>query len=119
MAESTTGVKLDDGKLRFDLFPPAPLEQIAAVYTYGAGKYDDRNWEKGISWGRIFAAIMRHLWKYWRGEWLDPESKLPHLAHAGWGCITLLEYANTHRELDDRPRYARIANKESRRAKST
>lgn len=102
MGESPGGTKYDGGKLRFDLFPPRPLEQIAEVYTYGASKYNDRNWEKGITWGRIFAAVMRHLWKFWRGEENDEESGLHHLAHAAWGCVTLLEYTRTHAELDDR-----------------
>jgi len=86
------GRKDDAGKLRYDLVPPAALEELVAVYTYGAKKYEDRNWEKGIEQGRIFAAIMRHLWSFWKGEYNDKESGLPHLAHAAWGCFTLLFY---------------------------
>lgn len=100
----TEGVKHDQEKARFDLIPAGPLYQLAEIYTFGARKYKDRNWEKGIRWGRIFAAIMRHLWKFWRGEWADEESEMPHLAHAAWGCFTLLEYAVTRREFDDRPK---------------
>ena len=108
------GTKHDEEKVRFDLIPPRPLYELAEIYTYGARKYDDRNWERGIKWGRIFAAIMRHLWKFWRGEWADPESGLPHLAHAAWGCFTLLEYNLTHAEYDDRPgKITKLANKEA------
>ncbi len=96
------GNKDDAGKLRFDLVPVMPLEAVAAIYTYGADKYDDNNWRKGIRWGRVFGASMRHLWAFWRGEDYDPESGLPHLAHAAFGCLTLLEFMETHRELDDR-----------------
>lgn len=96
------GNKYDGDKERYDLIPAGPLNTLAQVYTMGAKKYADRNWEKGIRWGRIFAAIMRHLWAFWRGEDMDPESGLPHPVHAAWGCFTLLEYMNTHRELDDR-----------------
>jgi len=96
------GRKDDTGRLRFDLLPVKPLEQIANIYTYGANKYDDNNWRSGMQWGRVFAATMRHLWTFWRGEDLDQESGLPHLAHAAFGCLTLLEYMETHRELDDR-----------------
>lgn len=98
-----SGVKYDGDKERFDLIPARPLLELARVYTMGAKKYDDRNWEKGIKWGRIFAAIMRHLWKFWRGEDIDDESGLPHVVHAAWGCFTILEYYHTHPELDDRP----------------
>ncbi len=104
MSDSTQApaVKHDEGKARFDLIPPGPLLELAEVYTKGAEKYDPRNWEKGMSWGRIFAALMRHLWKFWRGEVADPEDGLSHLAHAAWGCMTLMEYRRTHPELDDR-----------------
>lgn len=95
--------KLDDGKARYDLIPAAPLQALAEVYTFGAKKYEDRGWEKGIKWSRIFAAIMRHLWAFWRGETVDRESGLPHAAHAAFGCFALMEFAITHRELDDRP----------------
>lgn len=96
------GCKFDLGKSRYDLIPPNPLEELARVYTYGAKKYDDNNWRKGLKWGRVFGAIMRHLWRFWWGEDFDKESGLPHLSHAAWGCFTLLEYMITHKELDDR-----------------
>ena len=96
------GRKDDVGKLRFDLLPVKPLESVAAIYTYGANKYDDNNWRGGLKWGRVFGASMRHMWAFWRGEDNDTESGLPHLAHAAFGLLTLLEYTETHPELDDR-----------------
>jgi len=101
MAEQ--GIKLDRGKARFDLVPPGPLMELVGVYTYGAVKYEDRNWERGMDWGRIHAAIQRHLWAFWAGEDRDPESGFHHLAHAAFGCFALMEYMRTHPELDDRP----------------
>lgn len=98
------GRKDDQTKERYDLIPAMPLHELAKVYSGGAVKYTDRNWEKGIKWGRIFAAIMRHLWAFWRGEDTDPESGLHHAAHAAWGCFALIEYSRTHQELDDRPK---------------
>ena len=86
------GVKMDSGKLRFDLIPPWALEMLAAVFTTGAMKYLDRNWEKGMRWGRIFAALNRHLWAFWRGETVDPEDGISHMIHAAWCCIVLYEY---------------------------
>lgn len=100
----TDARKDDQDKIRFDLIPPGPLQDLAAIYTMGAKKYADRNWEKGLSWGRVFGAVMRHLWAFWKGEDNDPESGLPHLAHAAWGCFALLEYRQTHPEMDDRSR---------------
>jgi hypothetical protein len=92
------GIKLE----RFDLMPPDALEEIARVYGWGASKYADRNWEKGYNWGWSFAACMRHLWAYWRGEDLDSESGLNHLAHAGWHILTLLTYVIRKIGTDDR-----------------
>lgn len=97
------GTKYDVGKPRMDLIPPRTLEVIAAVFAFGAEKYGDYNWYKGIKYSRIFAAIMRHLWAYWRGEDLDPESGLSHLAHAGCGIFMLTEFIILGRvDLDDR-----------------
>jgi hypothetical protein len=101
--EFAGGRKDDDGKLRFDLVPIRALEEVVAVYNYGARKYADRNWEKGMKWSRVWAAVQRHLCSFWAGENLDPESGLHHLAHAAWGCLALLEYARIHPTGDDRP----------------
>ena len=104
-ATNTLGGRKDDtNKLRWDLLPVAPLTRVVEVYTMGAKKYDDRNWEKGIKWGRVFAAMMRHAWKYWGGERNDPEDKQHHLASVVWTALTLMEYENTHPEFDDRVR---------------
>jgi hypothetical protein len=88
--------KDDQGKAPFALIPTYPLTALAYVYGYGACKYDAHNWRKGMKWGRIFSAIMRHLWAFWRGETMDAESGMPHLAHAAWGCFTLLEYSRSY-----------------------
>ena len=103
MSDQTGGRKDDEDKLRFDLIPARPLEQVARVYTIGARKYDDRNWEKGLSWGRVFAAMMRHAWAWWRGETFDVTDGQHHLASVAWCALALMEYEQTHQELDDRP----------------
>lgn len=97
------GWKLDKQKLRMDLLPPEALEAIAEVFTYGANKYEDRNWEKGMSWGRIYGAILRHALAFWRGEDIDPESGQPHLAHLATDGMFLLHYYLKNIGKDDRP----------------
>lgn len=96
------GFKYDGGKPRMDLIPPKPLLVLGQVYAMGAKKYADRQWEQGMDWGRVYAALQRHLQYFWGGEDIDPESGLPHLAHAAWNVITLLEYMETCPELDSR-----------------
>lgn len=100
--DAANAVKNDNGKVRMDLLPPRAIIEVARAYTYGAGKYTDFNWQKGLPWSRLYAAAQRHLHAYWSGEDLDPESRLYHLAHAIYNCLTLIEYYETHPELDDR-----------------
>jgi hypothetical protein len=97
----TPGYKLDKNKPRFDLLPPNPLFEVAKVFTLGASRYGDRNWETGMRWGRVFAALMRHAWRWLRGESRD-EDGLHHLACVAFCALALMEYETTHPELDDR-----------------
>lgn len=95
------GRKNDTGKLRYDLFPPS-LAEVAKVFTIGANKYNDRNWEKGLRWGRVFGALMRHAWAWAWGETHDKEDGQHHLASVCWCALVLMHYEKTHPELDDR-----------------
>ena len=95
------GRKDDQNKLRYDLIPTRPLAELAKVYTVGARKYADRNWEKGLLWGRVFAAMMRHAWAWWSGKRRHEKGMHP-LASVAWCAFTLMEYEHTHNELDNR-----------------
>lgn len=97
------GMKFDGEKVRLDLLPITPLIGIGKVLTYGAKKYAERNWEKGLKWSRCYAAALRHLFAWWSGETNDPETGLNHLDHALCEIMFLREFAETHQELDDRP----------------
>jgi hypothetical protein len=88
----TNGTKFDTGKLRWDLLPPDAMKELVTVLTKGAEKYADRNWEKGMQWGRIKAALERHINAWELGERNDPEFGTHHLAHAMWCAMVLLTY---------------------------
>ena len=92
----TLGRKFDSGKTEYGLLPPIILEEIAKVMTFGAIKYDRDNW-KYVDDGkrRYFDAFQRHVWAWKRGEELDPESGLHHLAHAGCCLMFLAELTIT------------------------
>jgi len=106
MGQETAG-RFSEGKIRHDLIAPWALDQIAKVYTYGTIKYDDDNWWKGMKWKKaVFGCILRHVWKWFRGEQNDDESGLHHLAHAAWNCMTLMEYERNRLGIDDRVPYA-------------
>ena len=67
--------KTDQGKLRIDLIPPEAIEGMAKGFTVGLVKYEERNWEmgEGLEWGRVYAALQRHLNAWWRKEEYDEE----------------------------------------------
>jgi hypothetical protein len=96
------GIKHDEGKVEYHHFSPLAFEEINKVLTFGAKKYNDYNWRDGFHWSRPFNACMRHLWAWWRGEDLDPESGLSHLAHAACCIMMLLEFMLTKKGLDNR-----------------
>lgn len=83
------GVKFDAGKVRLDLVPGEFTFAVAAVLTYGERKYAAWNWARGMSKGRLLAAMQRHLLAYTMGEECDPESGLPHTWHAAT-CMAML-----------------------------
>ena len=100
----TEGQKFDSDKLRYELLPPELLEEVARVLTFGAHKYSARNWELGMAWSRPFAALMRHMWAWWRGEEKDPETGYSHLSHAACCIAFLLSYEARNVGTDDRPK---------------
>lgn len=96
------GRKDDAGKLPIGLWSRYAIEDVAAILDYGAHKYAAHNWRKGIEWQRTIDAALRHLIAFNSGEDYDPESGLPHIAHAACNLMFLMEYAHTHPELDNR-----------------
>lgn len=101
-SKTEPGLRYDAGKPRYDLIPAIPLDDLAALYEYGAKKYAERNWEKGMSWGRCFASLMRHAWAFWRGENYDVESGFHHMTHVAWNAMALVEYSKRALGTDDR-----------------
>lgn len=98
-----TGLRYDDGKTPYDLIPPELLEGVGQVLGYGARKYSKRNWELGMDWSRVFASLMRHAWKFWRGEKVDEETGLPHTWHMATNVAFLMAYEARGKGKDDRP----------------
>lgn len=88
---------------RFDLIPAEPLIALAEQYGRGAAKYADRNWELGYPWSLCYASLNRHLWLWWNGEDIDPDSGAHHLDAVAWHVFALREFHVKHPEMDDRP----------------
>ena len=89
--DQNDGLKYDEGKLRWDLLPISEVEEIVKVLSFGAQKYRDNSWqnvENGIE--RYYAALLRHIVAWRKGEEADFESGLKHLSHAATNLIFLL-----------------------------
>jgi len=81
------GTKYDSGKLRLDLIPPEIIQVLGEIFTFGCERYGEGNWAKGLSENRLIAAARRHDLAFAQGEEMDPDSGLPHLAHAAWNLL--------------------------------
>ena len=102
------GRKDDQGKLRYDLAPFDAIDEIVKVLNFGAKKYADRNWEKGMNWSRPYGALLRHMSAWFMSKVTsksdkDEETGLSHLAHAGCCVLFLLAYELRGVGQDDRP----------------
>lgn len=92
MKANEPGAKLDQGKPRIGLMLesfPLALIAVSEVCTYGANKYSRGGWQHvpdGID--RYTDAMLRHMLDT---RFNDPESGLPHAAHAAWNALARLE----------------------------
>ena len=91
------------GKLGIGQIPEEILALVGLVYSYGEVKYDRDNWKNGTDWHEFYESTRRHMLSWWLHEDDDPESGLPHLAHAIWNLITLAYYEVYGLGTDDRP----------------
>jgi hypothetical protein len=102
VVDPETGGAKGQKPARFDLLPPDVLFVLAEHYGKGAEKYDDHNWKRGYAWSLSFAALNRHLWAFWNGEDVDPETGSPHLAAVLFHAAALLHYMQNEKGTDDR-----------------
>lgn len=99
---SAEGVKHDQEKPDMSCLSPIAMVKVAQVMTFGKRKYAKDNWRGGISYTRLIAASLRHIFSYLGGESLDPETGVSHLAHAICDLQMILEFEDTMPEMDDR-----------------
>lgn len=103
MAESKL-IKFDQGKSRWDLLMGGcahALRHVANVITFGATKYSPGGWKEDCSAEtieRYRAALYRHMNAIERGEYSDPESGFPHMAHVACNALFILELEQMYDE---------------------
>lgn len=91
----------DCDELRFDLIPTKPHARLARRYGGGAATHGANNWRKGMPWSDVINHLENHLNRFKAGNQSDDD-----LAAIAWGAFTLMEYEETHQELDDRVKEA-------------
>jgi hypothetical protein len=94
--DSEKGLKFKGNKPRagtvINVFPKA-IMAIGECIREGAKKYPDPNNWKKVENAEVeyFDSLGRHLCYFNMGEELDYEDNLPHLAHAAWNALAILE----------------------------
>lgn len=90
IAQHDPGAKNDYGKTRWSLLPWKVIEGVAKVMTFGAAKYSDGGWKAvPAAKERYYDALLRHKMRIDAGEYLDPDSGLPHWAHFACNAVFL------------------------------
>ncbi len=83
--------RFDAGKSRVDLINPDFILALGEHMAFGAEKYGERNWEKGMSHSRVIGSALRHLLALQRGEVTDDEGRL-HTIAVAWNAMALYVY---------------------------
>ena len=102
VAKSKAAVKFDAGKPPLGLISRRALEEEAKVMAFGAQKYGEHQWRKGMEFSRLADAALRHIYAFLDGEDVDSETGLSHLAHARCCLAFLLEYEGKSIGTDNR-----------------
>lgn len=96
------GLKYDEGKAPLHLVDSDVLLDVANVFGYGAIKYQEHNWRKGMKVTRLLNAAMRHILELQKGIDIDPESNLSHAGHTIANMMMVSALLRDMPECDDR-----------------
>ena len=96
------GGRRNEGKLKWSLVSWKALEPMVKVLMFGAEKYDDHNWKKGLNYTETCESLQRHLNSFIEGEDNDQESGIPHVGHVLCNAMFLSYMSKYRKDLDDR-----------------
>ena len=96
------GLRYNTGKLKWSLVSWKALAPMVRVLMFGAEKYDDHNWKKGLKYTEVTESLQRHLHAFIEGEENDPESKLSHVGHILCNAMFLSYMSMYRKDMDDR-----------------
>ena len=89
--------RFNTGKPRVGLVPADAILEEAKVWTAGAAKYGDYNWEKlwgGSTVAVVMDSLLRHAMAIQQGESHDSETGYQHAAHIRCNAAMLIRYFN-------------------------
>lgn len=89
-------------KLSYMLDFPNAIESHARICEGGAKEYGRDNWKRGLPFRDVLDSALRHLLAFAKGQDRDEKSGELHLGHAMWNVMAIIEYMQTHPEMDDR-----------------
>ena len=98
----SNGERHNENKLRWSLVSWRALWPMVSVLMFGAEKYSDNNWKKGLPWMEITESLQRHMIAFIEGEDDDSESKLSHVGHILCNAMFLSYMFTFRKDLDDR-----------------
>lgn len=99
---SNVGLRFNEGKPRWSLVDFKDLEGMVNVLEFGANKYSDHNWRKGLMTTGIVDSLMRHIASYLEGQDIDEESGLRHIDHMMCNVMFLSRMDRLMPEFDTR-----------------
>lgn len=102
IVDPETGGAKGQKDCRMGALDPVALEQMGLVAGMGEEKYDRFNFLRGYKWSLSVDAMFRHILAFLKGEDRDPESGLPHMAHAAWHAHALTGFLLRDIGTDDR-----------------
>lgn len=101
-------------KAPVSLVPPVAILQQARALAVGANKYGRANWrDHPVQRVVYLEAAMRHILADLDGETIDPETGVPHIAHAAAGLDVLMDAEANGMVVDNRPKKGAYAVKAS------
>lgn len=94
--DTSKGYRKNGGKPQLSMILEARVSLIgcARVLEFGAVKYARGDWRKGLDMNETMDSLLRHVAAYMSGEYLDPESGLPHIDHIHCNALFLGEHTN-------------------------
>jgi hypothetical protein len=96
------GRRFNNNKLKWSLVSWRALEPLVQVLMFGAEKYDDHNWKKGLKYTETCESLQRHINSFLEGEDNDKESKISHVGHILCNAMFLSYMSMFRKDLDDR-----------------